>query len=58
MGWILDDKPWYKSTTLWGALGWAAVGALEGLSAINPALATFAKAIAAALIGIGLRRAL
>ena len=38
------EKAWYKSMTFWGSFGWAIVGILEAYTAINPELATAAKA--------------
>lgn len=55
---LIPGKEWYTSLTFWGATGWAVVGVLEAYSMMNPTLGLVAKAVTAALIALGLRRAL
>ena len=51
------EKAWYKSLTLWGAIGFATVGILEDMSTTYPNLLVIAKALKTVLTMYGLRRA-
>lgn len=52
------EKVWYKSLTVWGAIGFATAAALKELAVIDPVLGTIATAITAALTAFGFRRAM
>ncbi len=54
---VLKDKDWWKSMTVWGSVAWAVVAVLEALSVLNPELAVAAKGLSAALLAVGIRRA-
>ena len=52
------EKSWYKSLTIWGAIGFGAVTCLESLTGVWPKAAIVAQALAGVLTAIGIRRAL
>ena len=52
------EKPFYYSMTFWGAVGFGLVTFLEGLTGLNPELATYGKTLAGVLTAFGFRRAM
>ena len=53
---LLEDKPWWKSLTLWGAIAYGVADVLRVFSEVNPELLLVAQAITVFLIALGIRR--